>query len=167
MMKKTVHIAAMMLALVLVLVLVGCDKGIAFDALREKYEEAGCVYSVQEPEMDVTLEYGLTKLQEALEASDFECKVHYFSKEGEVGPEDGPQIKVTGWFVILEYDSAKTVKKVTEQTEGVGAILRDQIEKKLPGWNFSYDTMTRDKYIFIPLSCPQGLANGAIEIFQS
>ncbi|MBE6619820.1 MAG: hypothetical protein E7625_00445 [Ruminococcaceae bacterium] len=165
-MRTMIRVLAMTLALVAVLALVGCDSGIAFDTLREKYEALGYVYSEEAPEVDEKLEYSvLPEIQEALAASDLECKAHYFSKEFEYG--GNGKIKATAWFVLLEYDSAKTVKAVIEETEGIGAILRDQVENQIESWNYSYDRLVREKYIIFPIHCPRDMAQEMMDTLQS
>lgn len=165
-MRTVIRVLAMTLALVAVLALVGCDKGIAFDTLREKYEELGYVYSAEAPSNGETWEqYLLSDVQKALETDDAGCRAHYFSKEFEFG--GNGKVKGTAWFVLLEYDSAKTVKAVIEETEGIGAILRDQVENQIATWEYSYDRLVRDQYIVIPLYCSGDQAQEILDTLQS
>jgi hypothetical protein len=165
-MKAIMRVLVMALALVAVMALVGCGNRIGFDTLREKYEALGYVYSDEAPEIDEKLEHSvLPKIQAAMETDDMEFQAHYFSKEFLIG--ENVKIKGTAWLVILEYDSAEAVKTVIEQTEGVGAILRDQVENQLESWNYSYDRLVRDRYIVFPVSCPREMAQEMLDTLQS
>jgi len=165
-MRAMMRVLAMALALVAVVTLVGCGDDLAFDTLRQRYEDLEYVYAEQAPEIDEKLKYSvLPKIQAAMEADDVEFRAHYFSKEFLIG--ENVKIKGTAWLVILEYDSAEAVKTVMEQTEGVGAILRDQVENQLESWNYSYDRLVRDRYIVFPVSCPREMAQEMLDTLQS
>lgn len=106
-MKKLCAIAALCLAAVLSLVLVGC--GSSYGALKKAFEEAG--YTESE-----TLESFAETIKEEAEKDSLAVTVHGMSKV------DGYQ---SNFVVIIEFNSTEDMKKLYDESNTIQGFVKD------------------------------------------
>ena len=106
-MKKLCAIAALCLAAVLSLVLVGC--GSSYNALKKAFEKAG--YTESE-----TLESRAETIKEEAEKDSLVVTVHGMSKV------DGLQ---TNFVMIIEFNSTEDMKKLYDESNTIQGLVKD------------------------------------------
>lgn len=106
-MKKLCAIAALCLAAVLSLVLVGC--GSSYGALKKAFEEAG--YTESE-----TLESIAETIKEEAEKDSLSVTMHGMSKA------DGLQ---SNFVMIIEFNSTEDMKKLYDESNAIQGLVKD------------------------------------------
>ena len=106
-MKKLCAIAALCLAAVLSLVLVGC--GSSYNALKKAFEKAG--YTESE-----TLESLAETIKEEAEKDSLSVTVHGMSKK------DGVR---TNFVMIIEFNSTEDMKKLYDESNTIQGLVKD------------------------------------------